>query len=175
MCKDTERTMLATALTLGVVAGLRSQLPLALLGWRIRQQSSSHEAASLPAIFHNPLFAPVVTTLAGAELIGDKLPFTPSRLNRGSLAGRLLLGGLAGAITAKASRQSLALGTLAGASGAIGGTFGGYHARKAVVQLSGIPDPIVALAEDAIAVGLGVWAANRLPLNDAVKNSAHDS
>ena len=54
---------------------------------------------------------------------------------------------------------------MAGASGAIVGAYGGYHARKAVVQTSGIPDPIVALIEDALAIGAGAWAAHRLPLN----------
>jgi uncharacterized membrane protein len=172
MCKVTERSTLATALMLGVVAGLRSQMPLALLGWRIRQQSSRGEAAPLPAMLLNPWFAPVATMLAVGELIGDKLPFTPSRLNRGPLVGRLLLGGFAGAITAKASRQSLISGALAGASGAIVGAFGGYHARKAVVQSIGIPDPIVATAEDALAICAGAWAVHTLTFGDPVEQPA---
>lgn len=165
MDNTTERSTFVTALTLGVVAGLRSQLPLALLGWRLREQEqvAGDEAEPLPAVMKKPWFIPLVTTFAAGELIGDKLPFTPSRLEPAPLVGRLLLGGLAGVITAKASRESSVVGALAGASGAVVGAFGGYHVRKAVVQASRVADPIVAIGEDVVAIGAGVWAAHRLP------------
>lgn len=175
MGNTTERTMVASAFTLGVVAGLRSQMPLALLGWRSREESSKESTETLPAALRNPWFAPIAALLATGELIGDKLPITPSRLNPGPLAGRLLFGGLAGATTANATRQRLATGALAGASGALVGSFGGYHTRKVLGQLSGIPDPIVAIGEDAFAIGAGIWAVHRLPFGYSVQKPACDS
>lgn len=41
-----------------------------------------------------------------------------------------------------------------GAAGAYAGSWGGYAVRKAVVTASGLPDPVVAVGEDLLAVGL---------------------
>ena len=60
--------------------------------------------------------------------------------------------------------QSLALGAIVGALGAVGGTLGGYKARTGLVRALGVPDYVVALAEDAVAVGgalLIIVAASR--------------
>jgi uncharacterized membrane protein len=43
---------------------------------------------------------------------------------------------------------------LSGAIGALVGSFAGYWVRKRVVDQSGLPDFTIALAEDAIAIGL---------------------
>lgn len=162
-CKKT----LTSAFVLGVVAGMRSQMPLALLAWRIRKDSAGGKVVGLPAVVESSWFAPLAATLAIGELIGDKLPMTPSRLTAGPLVGRIIFGGSAGALEAARSRQTPVWGALAGACGALVGSFGGYHARRAVVSSSGLPDPLVAVAEDSAAIGLGVWAVSTVPLRDA--------
>jgi uncharacterized membrane protein len=51
------------------------------------------------------------------------------------------------------SGGSLAAGALAGALGAALGTLGGYQARTGLVRALRVPDYVVALAEDFVAVG----------------------
>lgn len=153
---------LAVAFALGIVAGMRSQMPLALLSWRIRRMHETNVALAVPGVARATWFAPLATVLACGELIGDKLPMTPSRLDPGPLGGRLLFGGLSGALAARVSRQNPWLGALAGATGATVGAFGGYHARKSVVLATGLPDPLVATGEDALALGLGARVVHAL-------------
>jgi uncharacterized membrane protein len=163
MSETKKQPRLMGAFALGFGAGMRSQLPLALIGWRIRQLEERGDNVRLPSVLRSTWFAPVATILAAGEFVGDKLPITPSRLNLGPLIGRFVIGGLSGAIAASFSKQSPAMGALAGAIGALGGAFAGYHARKAVVRASGVPDPVVAVAEDAIALGISANAIRALP------------
>ena len=94
--------------------------------------------------------------LALGEFVGDKLPFTPSRLELGPLFGRMLFGGLAGAAIASEARRSPALGAVLGVGGAVLGAQAGYHARAALDEVTGIPDPVWGAAEDVAAVTLGM-------------------
>jgi uncharacterized membrane protein len=98
----------------------------------------------------------VLLALALAELLADKLPFTPSRTRPGPFIGRILTGGLAGAALAVGAGQSLPAGAVAGALGAVAGTLGGYRARTGLVRTLAVPDYIVAVAEDVVAVGVAL-------------------
>ena len=158
-----QRSSLVSALALGVVAGMRSQMPLAILSWKFRGMAEDGKNEVLSALVRKAWFAPALTTLAVGELIGDKLPMTPSRLDTGPLLGRLLFGGLAGGAAANQSGQRSGVGALAGASGALMGSLVGYYARRTIVKASGIPDPVVAIAEDALALGVGTWAVREIP------------
>jgi uncharacterized membrane protein len=87
------------------------------------------------------------------ELIADKLPFTPSRLEAPGLLGRLIAGGYAGwRISEGDASQILAVasGALAAAAGAVLG----YRSRHSIVERLGVPDLLVALGEDALAIGI---------------------
>jgi uncharacterized membrane protein len=88
-----------------------------------------------------------------AELVADKLPSTPSRTRPGPFLARVVTGGLAGAALTAGVGSSLALGALLGALGAVAGTLGGYKARTGLVRALRVPDYVIALAEDAVAVG----------------------
>jgi len=48
-----------------------------------------------------------------------------------------------------------------GAAGAALGSIAGYRARLALVGATPLPDPVWALVEDAVAVGLGAFALRR--------------
>ena len=98
----------------------------------------------------------VLTLLAMGELVGDKLTSTPSRLSRPPLNGRIVLGGLNGAMLAAAHSQSYLLGGLLGVVGAIAGAFTGYTVRSRLVRALGVPDPVSAVLEELIAIGGGV-------------------
>lgn len=153
------RPLLLTAGLLGVVAGLRSQLPNAVLAarglepadgpLRLLGSGAGRRAAYLAAV---------------GELVADKLPATPSRVEPGPLVGRVVSGALAGAAFASAAGvrgARLVPPAVAGALGAYAGTWGGYLARRTAVERSGLPDPVVAAGEDLLAVGLALAALPR--------------
>jgi uncharacterized membrane protein len=103
----------------------------------------------------------VFTALALGELVVDKLPSTPSRTGAPGLIARGVLGGLSGACVAVAGAQSAALGAVAGAAGGIAGAFAGYEVRARLVRGLKLPDLVIALLEDAIAIGGGLLIVSR--------------
>ncbi len=145
---------------LGVVAGLRSQLPTAALAARdvepprgplgLLASAGGRRAAYLAAV---------------GEIVADKLPVTPSRMDRGPLVGRIVSGGVAGAVLASAAGvrgARLVLPVATAAAAAYLGSWAGYTARAAVGRATGLPDPAVAVAEDVVAVGLAALAVRDL-------------
>ncbi len=152
--------MLFLIFILGMSAGLRSLTPPAVVAWlAYRWPALAQSSLSFMA---SPVTAWVLAALAAVELVNDKLPFTPSRLAPVLLIARILTGGLCGATLAAASQQAIVLGALVGAAGGLAGSFAGYHARQALVKKFGIPDILVALGEDAIAIGIAVLVATRV-------------
>ncbi len=125
---------LGRAAALGAAGGLRTFLPLAAVSARGR--------------LGRPWLARGLALLAGGELIGDKLPATPSRLAGPALAGRAVSAGLVGARLAGPTGAAFAV--LASAATA----YGGHHARRRLTESTALPDWAVALAEDCLALAL---------------------
>src|SRR5882762_4186819 len=98
----------------------------------------------------------VFTALALGELIIDKHPSTPNRTQLLGLIGRSVLGGLSGAAVAASGAQLITLGALLGVAGAIAGAFAGYEVRKRLVRALKVPDFVIALCEDAVAIAGGL-------------------
>ncbi len=119
----------------------------------LRQTSLSFLAA--------PATAYIFTALACAELVGDKLPFTPSRLTIGPLVGRVVMGALCGTALCAATHQSMTVGGIAGGIGAMAGAYIGYHVRRLVTTRLQLPDFLVALAEDAVAIASAIYVVSR--------------
>ena len=71
-----ERTAGLAALT-----GARSMMGLALLSRQLRQHSSRRLGRSRLAFMQSSRTANVLTLLAAGELLGDKLPSAPDRIN----------------------------------------------------------------------------------------------
>ena len=140
------------AFALGIVAGLRSMTAPAAVAWAVHFGWLHLEATPL-AFLGSAAARYVLLVLAVAELVADKLPFTPSRTRPGPFIGRILTGILAGAALAAGAGQSLAAGAVVGGLGAAAGTLGGYRARTGLVRTLAVPDYVVALAEDVVAVG----------------------
>ena len=103
----------------------------------------------------------IFTLLAVGELIGDKLPKTPSRISLFPLIARAVSGALAGAALVITAGASLAVGIVGGAVGALVGSFLGYYLRRTLTQSAGLPDLPVALLEDLVAIGGGLFVASR--------------
>lgn len=146
------------AFAIGVIAGLRSMTAPAAVSWAVALRGSllPDLGQSYLAFMQSTITAWIFTVAAAAELISDKLPFTPSRLTAGPFGARIVSGGLCGATLCLAAGQSAIVGVVAGAIGAVAGSYGGFLYRTAWAKSLGLPDIAVALVEDAIAV-LGAW------------------
>jgi uncharacterized membrane protein len=90
---------------------------------------------------------------ATVELVIDKLPRTPNRTAPFGLGARILLGGLSGAAICIIGNQSVALGAVLGGLGGIAGAFAGYRVRTGLVKKLHVPDYVIALMEDVVAIG----------------------
>ena len=151
---------LLLALGIGVVAGLRSQLAPAVVAWAVRLGWISLHGSPL-AFMGTKWSVGIFTSLALVELIVDQLPGTPPRTAAPGLTTRIVTGGLSGACLAAAGAAAPWLGALAGAVGGIAGAFGGYHARVGLVRALRVPDFVIAVLEDLVAIGLGVFLVSR--------------
>ena len=95
------------------------------------------------------------------ELVGDKLPTTPSRLAPPALGGRVLLGGTAAAAEARRDGHDPVLPALVGAACAVGAALLGARLRGVAAQRFGSDKP-GAFLEDGVAAVLG-WLGARRP------------
>ena len=144
------------AACLGIIAGMRSMGAPALVSDHLaRTQSAALEQSPLRWL-GTAKTAQVTKFLAVGEIIGDKLPFTPSRVAPGPLFGRIASGGLSGAALCAADGKRAGLGAVIGVAGSIAGAYGFYHLRRTLGQKLPIPDPILGAAEDVLVYG-GGW------------------
>ena len=150
MNRSTLVSATARAAALGITAGMRSQLPLALL--------ARTAARTGPQWLRKRTVPTNLYLSAAGEIVGDKLPMTPSRLEPLSMAGRLVFGSFSGAILVRRLEAPVLAGVMAGALGAVAGSLAGYHARRWLGETSGLPDAIWAGAEDALAISIGLLA-----------------
>ena len=139
------------AFLIGIVAGLRSMTAPAMVSWAARLGWLHLENTRL-AFLGYAATPYILTVLAIFELIADKLPKTPSRKAPPGFAARLVSGALCGTAFGAAG-QSLSGGLLAGVTGSIAGTLGGYELRTRLVKATGGRDLPIALLEDIIAIG----------------------
>jgi uncharacterized membrane protein len=152
--------ILLLAFLIGGVAGLRSMTAPAIVAWGAhRGWLNLHDT---PLSFMGSTAAVVIfTLLAVVELVGDQLPSAPSRLKPPGLMARIILGGLSGAGVAAAGTQSIGLGVVLGVGGGIAGAFAGYEVRARLVKALKVPDLVIALAEDAVAIAGGLFIVSR--------------
>ena len=97
--------------------------------------------------------AKIAIVAAGAgELLGDKAPLVPPRTFPPSLAFRAASGGVCG------RELGGAAGAGVGVLASVASTVGTYRARKAITEMTGLPDAVVGLAEDGVAYGAAALA-----------------
>jgi uncharacterized membrane protein len=149
------------AFLIGVIVGLRSLTPPAVLAWAARLGWIDLHASPL-AFMGSAAAVGIFTVLAIGELIADQLPSTPSRTKPPGLIARIVMGGLSGAVIAAAGSQSIAIGELLGVAGGVAGTFAGYEARTRLVRALKVPDIVIACLEDAVAIGGALLIATQL-------------
>ncbi len=139
------------SMLLGAASGLRSQLGVATVVAR--------SDPSLPALFRQPWTRRILVAAAAGELVVDKLPTTPSRLEPAGFGGRLVMGALAAGLFAQTRRAPWLPAAAIGASTAAVAAKVGHDVRARLAQH--LPDPAVAVGEDAVALGLAAAGASR--------------
>jgi uncharacterized membrane protein len=139
---------------LGVVTGMRTFVPMAVLCW-FAYRGNLPVDGTWAAWTGHLVTAIIFSLLAIGEIVGDKLPKAPNRTNLLGMTGRIIFGGLVGAIVATALDGSVFEGILLSVSGAFVGAHAGYLVRRELVVLLRWKDWHVAVFEDVIAV---VWA-----------------
>jgi uncharacterized membrane protein len=135
------------ALGLGAISGLRSMSGPASVARAARDGRLPLDGTRL-SFLASPRVAKLLTVFQAGEMVGDKLPATPSRTSLPPLLGRAGSGALVGAAVSEDGRS--VAGALLGAGTAVAAAFGGEQLRAAIGQTTGAPDALVALAEDAV-------------------------
>jgi len=152
--------VLLLAFLIGVVAGLRSLTAPALVSWAAHRNWLNLHNTPLSFMGSTAAVA-IFTLLAVVELVADQLPSTPSRTKPPGLIARIVLGGLSGAGVALSGAQPIALGAVLGVAGGIAGAFGGYEVRTRLVKALSVPDLVIAILEDAVAIAGGLFIVSR--------------
>jgi uncharacterized membrane protein len=113
--------------------------------------------AAVASRWPNRWISGLAAVAASGELVADKLPRTPSRLEPLPLAGRVLLGALSGGLYARSRGSQVVVPALIAAGAAVATSYGGAIWRdRASRRDLGVP---AALIEDAAAVVLATGAA----------------
>lgn len=153
----THALVLLLALLIGVVAGLRAFTAPAVLAWAAFLNWVNLSGTWASWMGHWATVA-ILTVLAVAELVSDKMPTLPSRKSAPQFLVRLASGAFSGAVLGTA--WGYRWGSLgAGLIGAVIGTVGGYAVRTRLVAANGGRDRPVALGEDLFAAAAGVAVA----------------
>ena len=151
---------LLLAFGIGVVAGLRSLTAPAVVAWAAHLGWINLQNSPL-SFMGSKWSIGIFTVLALVELVADQLPNTPARTAAVGLSARIVTGGLCGACLAIAGGAALAVGAVAGAIGGVAGAFAGYHARVGLVRSLRVADVAIAVPEDIVAIGLGLFLVSR--------------
>lgn len=146
-------------LLLGVVTGMRCMTAIAIFCWAVW-------LGLIPelgwAVWSSYLVVAIIFTVCAAgEWVVDTLPKTPARTEVGPAICRVVIGGLVGALAAKAINEPTAGGVIFGALGALIGTWGGFFVRMTVARIFKRDLP-AALLETASAVALALFAVAKL-------------
>jgi uncharacterized membrane protein len=150
--------VLLFAFLIGVVCGLRSMTAPAVVAWGAHL-GWLHLEGSWLGFFAHKVSLIVFSLFALGELVADKLPVIPGRTQPGPLGARIVFGAMCAAALAVSGSASPVVGGVLGAAGAVAGAFAGYNYRT---RLAGkAPDFVLALLEDLVAVGGGLFLVSR--------------
>jgi uncharacterized membrane protein len=150
------------SVALGWSSGSRSSLAAAALSVTARP---AHALDPAPASwFVHPIARPLTLLAMTGELIGDKLPKTPSRLSPPGLFARVGAGVLAGFSLADRAHEpgpDTVRAAMVGAAAALGGSYAGYCWRTFAARRLFSGDLPGALIEDAASIALAYLATAR--------------
>ncbi|KRG70517.1 DUF4126 family protein [Pseudoxanthomonas dokdonensis] len=145
------------SILMGAVAGMRALTPLAAVSQAACSGRLPADNGAPRLLRNHQLVRVAMLTLAGGELLGDKMKAAPNRIASAGLLARAASGSMAGA--ALAPRQSRHIGALLGAGSAIAAAYLSFHLRRRALEHFG--QASAGVVEDAIAVGSAALIASR--------------
>ena len=144
------------AIGLGAVAGMRAMSAPALLSNELSRMPTNSLANSPLYFLQSDSVATALKVLAATELLGDKLPNVPNRINLPSIAVRALSGAVVGAALFTANKDKITKGAIIGAAAAVVATYGSFYLRKAIKKYTHLPNSFSGSIEDAIMLSSGI-------------------
>jgi uncharacterized membrane protein len=148
-----------TPVGLGVLAGMRSMSAPALVSRWLSRAPDPRMRGIARVLSMRPV-AHALGMLSLGEIVADKLPGMPARVQPVPLAGRALTGALAGASAGGEGRSAMLKAAALGALAAVASTWAFYSLRQLATRRLRVPDLVVAFAEDA---ALAALASRLLP------------
>ena len=142
------------ALGLGAISGLRSMSGPAFVSSSAAKDRVPLDGTRL-AFLGSPIVSKLFLLAAAGELVGDKLPSTPSRTAPPPLIGRAGSGALVGAAIFASEGRRAAAGGAIGAAAAVVAAYAGERLRARLGEITDLPDPAVALVEDWVVLYTG--------------------
>ena len=149
------------AMALGAISGLRFASGPVFVSRAANRGDMDLDGTPLTFLGSTRLSKALTLAQLG-ELIGDKLPTTPSRTAWPPLLGRAVSGGLVGAAAFLSEGRHAATGAILGSSAAVAAAFAGENLRALAVEKSGLPNPGVAIVEDAVVLFVGTRATSKV-------------
>ncbi|QKJ29800.1 DUF4126 family protein [Mucilaginibacter mali] len=143
-------------ITLGILAGMRAMSAPAAASNMLNKKHSKQLRHSPLHFMESGTTANLLSVMAIAEFIGDKMPSAPNRIALPGLVSRGLSGALAGAGIYKSAKQNAIAGALLGGITALAATYGSFYLRRALVKQAHMIDPVIGSIEDAIVLGAGL-------------------
>lgn len=150
---------LIKALLIGTVAGMRCMSAPAIVANEV--SSRKDETLGPFGLIGDPKVIKFFDIAAGLELAADKLPQVGARTETGPLVVRAISGAVCGSVISQANRENALLGALAGGIAAVVSAHLFYSLRRHANLELGIPDPLLAVAEDTAAWTLGRIAVTK--------------
>lgn len=154
--------VLAAAATLGALTGGRTFAVSALFARALSDTAPNAASGPLTGRLSSATASHVLTGLAVAELLADKLPIIGPRTEPLPVLARAIAGGVAGAAAAELLGRAKTLPVLVGAGAAFVGAHVAYHLRRRIRRKADVADTVVAIAEDAAVIGVGAEVVDGL-------------
>ena len=134
---------------MGAVCGLRTFTGAAITASAANQKVLNLKDTPLAWLATDGTAATLLL-LAATEVVADKLPSMPDRIQPASLAARFVSGAVCGLAIAKGhTRRQQVISAILGGTAAVAAAYAGFQYRKRVKM----PALAKALIEDAVAVG----------------------
>jgi uncharacterized membrane protein len=147
-----QRSTLIQAIGLGVLAGMRSLSAPAVVSQHLSHHHAPDSLGTPLNFLAKPQIANLLKVPAAGELVLDKLPMTPSRIEFPAIFGRIGSGAVVGATLYRAHGKNLFIGLVVGALSALASTYAAYYLRRTLGEQFDIPDLALGIAEDALVV-----------------------
>lgn len=138
----------ARAAGIGMIAGMRSMSAPALATHLLSNRKRDQASSPVVRFMSQAKIARFFAVAAAGELVGDKLPFIPSRTDPGPLCGRAMFGAIS-AYAVDDGTSPFVSGTL-GLAAAVISAFTFYHLRKKAGEETKLADPLWGVIEDLL-------------------------